>query len=149
MTLCWTRHDGDTSMTTPSITNHKGSGNTTFLARFDFYLVFIVYSVFYIPSIRVFFLNNTLKFIIRYTLKAYPFLVGACVQNKCPLQRARYASDCLKRSSKIGNEVVFLFSLALCSLKVLHVLLIILTFHNWITTVIWYTLMYIYMCFLK
>lgn len=117
-------------MTTPSITNHKGSGNTTFLARFDFYLVFIVYSVFYIPSIRVFFLNNTLKFIIRYTLKAYRFLVGACVQNKCPLQRARYASDCLKRSSKIGNEVVFLFSLAHCSLKVLHVLLIILTFHN-------------------
>lgn len=149
MTLCWTRHDGDTSMTTPSITNHKGSGNTTFLARFDFYLVFIVYSVFYIPSIRVFFKIILSSSSLDIHWKHIAFWWVPVYKTSALLQRARYASDCLKRSSKIGNEVVFLFSLALCSLKVLHVLLIILTFHNWITTVIWYTLMYIYMCFLK
>lgn len=128
MTLCWTRHDGDTSMTTPSITNHKGSGNTTFLARFDFILFSLCILHFIFHQSESFFLNNTLKFIIRYTLKAYHWV--PVYKTSALLQRARYASDCLKRSSKIGNEVVFLFSLALCSLKVRHVLLIILTFHN-------------------
>lgn len=139
----WHLNDNTKHNKSQGIWEHYISSPLRFLSCF--HCVFcILYSI-----NQSLFLNNTLKFIIRYTLKAYLFLVGACVQNKCPLQRARYASDCLKRSSKIGNEVVFLFSLALCSLKVLHVLLIMLTFHNWITTVIWYTLMYIYMCFLK
>lgn len=79
MILCWIRYDGDILMIILSIINYKGFGNIIFLVRFDFYFVFIVYFVFYILLIRVFFLNNIFKFIIRYILKVYRFLVGVCV----------------------------------------------------------------------
>lgn len=130
MTLCWTRHDGDTSMTTPSITNHKGSGNTTFLARFDFILFSLCILYFIFHQSESFFKIILSSSSLDIHWKHIAFWWVPVYKTSALLQRARYASDCLKRSSKIGNEVVFLFSLAHCSLKVLHVLLIILTFHN-------------------
>lgn len=61
--------------------NNTGSGNTLFLTSLDFYLVFIVYSMFYIPLIRIFFLLiNTLRSIISNTMRAS--LSGGCMRTK-------------------------------------------------------------------
>lgn len=60
--------------------NITGSGNTLFLTSLDFYLVFIVYSVFYIPLIRIFFKINTLRSIISNTMRAS--LSGGCMRTK-------------------------------------------------------------------